>query len=56
MERDIAKVATLLVMGAILVDVATHGNVFVAIGETIGNIWTSSLSTVAGSPNVTSGS
>ena len=56
MERDIAKVATLLVMGAILVDVATHGNVFVAIGKTIGNIWTSSLSTVAGSPNVTSGS
>ena len=56
MERDIAKVATLLVMGAILVNVATHGNVFVAIGKTIGNIWTSSLSTVAGSPNVTSGS
>ncbi len=48
MERDAAKIATLLVFGAILVDIGTHGSAFSGILNILGTIWTKSLSTVAG--------
>jgi hypothetical protein len=48
MERDIAKVATLLVFGAILVNIGTHGSVFTGLATTIKNIWLGSLSVVSG--------
>jgi hypothetical protein len=48
MERDIAKVATLLVFGAILVNIGTHGQVFTAIIDSLRKIWIGSLSVVSG--------
>lgn len=48
MERDIAKVATLLVFGAILVNIGTHGSVFTSLANTLRQIWVGSLSIVSG--------
>ena len=48
MERDIAKVATLIVFGAILVDIGTHGDAFAKIFDIVRRIWLGSVSVVAG--------
>jgi hypothetical protein len=48
MERDLAKLGMAIIIGAILVNVATHGNVFVSILDTLRRWWLGSVSVVAG--------
>ncbi len=48
MERDLAKLATLMIFGAILVDLGTHGSAFATVFKAIGDIWNGSLGIVAG--------
>lgn len=48
MERDLAKLGTLLIFGAILVNVGTHGEAFNGLLNTLRRIWLGGLSVVAG--------
>jgi hypothetical protein len=48
LERDAAKIATLLVVAAILVNIGLHGQVFTGLANVIRQIWLNSLSIAAG--------
>lgn len=48
MERTINKAVILILGGAILADILTHGNVAVQLGKILAGIWRSSLQATAG--------